>query len=310
MRIAFFGHRRIARGSLESLVEAGASVVGIVAHPEAFEPADPEWTAAVRSLAGRAGIPLETPGTIDAAFLAKFREWKVDLGIVVGYLAILKPPLLQMPRLGFVNVHAGMLPRYRGRAPLSWAIMNGEEEAGLTVHFIDEGVDSGPIITQRAYAIGENETAGALYTRIEGDIPNLLLDVVGRFERGSVEGIPQDEERAMCFPSIRPEHARIDWSRSAGNIHDQIRALSRPYPGAWTRYRGKKMIIWKARPLGIELPECFPGTVVNRWPGKGIVVSTGMGYLLVEEAEIEGKEAGPADRSVRRAGVSLGLVSS
>ncbi len=307
MRIAYFGHRMIAGPPLEALVQAGKNIVGIVGHPEAFEPADPEWSEKVRSIALERDIPLETPETIDEAFLATFESWEVDLGIVAGYLVILKAPILGMPRLGLVNIHAGMLPRYRGRAPLSWAIMNGETEAGLTVHYVDEGVDSGPVVEQRSYAIGENETAGALYRRIENDIPAFLLKVVARFEDGPVTGTPQDEERAMCFPSIEPGHARIDWSRPVRGIHDQIRALSRPYPGAWTLYRGKRMTIWRARPLDVELPRCFPGTVVNRWPGRGIVVSTGMGYLLVEEAEIEGKEARPADRVVRRSGVSLGM---
>ncbi len=307
MKIAYFGHRMIAHRPLEALIERGKDVVGIVAHPLEFEPADRPWADAVRGLADRTGIPLEMPGTVDEGLLSRFGAWGVELGIVVGYLSILKTPLLDMPDRGFINVHAGLLPRYRGRAPLSWAIMNGEPEAGLTVHFIDEGVDSGPVIAQRAYAIGENETAGALYERIQDHIPDLLLDVVDRFERGGVRGTPQDEERAMTFPSIRPEHARIEWSQPSRRIHDQIRALARPYPGAWTTYRGKKMTIWRARPLDVDLPTCFPGTVINRRPGRGIVVSTGNGYLLVEEAEVEGKAAGAADGVIRRAGVSLGL---
>lgn len=307
MRIAYFGHRMIALKALEALTSAGKEVVGVVAHPETFEPADPEWTASVRSLAAETGVELQVPEKLDAAFLSTFRGWRVNLLVVVGFLAILRRPLLEIPTLGSINIHAGLLPRYRGRAPLSWAIMNGEREAGLTIHYIDQGVDSGPVIAQRTYPIGETETAGQLYGRIQADIPEFLLEVVERFESGPVEGTPQDGQRAMCFPAISPEHARIDWSRPARRIHDQVRALTSPYPGAWTEFRGQKLTVWKARVLDLDLPDSFPGTVVNRLPGTGVVVSTGAGYLLVEEAQIEGAERDRADRVIRRAGVPLGL---
>jgi methionyl-tRNA formyltransferase len=310
MRIAFFGHRMIAHGALESLVSAGKDVVGIVAHPDSFEPSDPDWSAAVRSLAEGAGIELATPGKTDEELITTLRRWNADLGVVVGYLAILKPPVLELPSHGFINIHAGMLPRYRGRAPLAWAVMNGEKEAGLTIHYIDEGVDSGPIIAQRQYGIQPDETAGELYGRIEADIPEFVLDVVDRFEAGPVDGTPQDEDRAMCFPFLTPAHARIDWSRPARRIHDQVRALARPYPGAWTLYRDKRLIVWKTRVLDTNLPDCFPGTVINRRLGHGVTVSTGSGYLVVDEVQRPGKESKPAADIIRRAGVSLGLEPS
>jgi len=307
MRVAYFGHRMIAVAPLEALVAAGKDVVGIVAHPETFEPPDPEWFAAVRSLATARGIPLATPERLDEPAVQTLGSWRPDLLVVVGYLAILKRPVRDLPPLGAINIHAGLLPRYRGRAPLSWAILNGETEAGLTVHYIDRGVDSGPVIAQRRYRIGPDETAGELYGRIQADIPEFLLEVVERFEAGPVEGTPQDETKALCLPLIGSEHARIDWSRPAGKIHDQVRALTRPYPGAWTDFRGQKLTVWKTRRVDLDLPDCFPGTVINRWPERGVVVSTGAGYLLVEEAELEGGGGDRADRVIRRAGVSLGL---
>ncbi|MCK4546032.1 MAG: methionyl-tRNA formyltransferase [Candidatus Eisenbacteria sp.] len=310
MRIAYFGHRSIACGPLEAMLSGGREVVGIVAHPEDSVLSDPEWSARVRALAGEAGVPLETPEEIDEEFLATFRGWNVDLGVVVGYLSILRPSLLEIPRRGFINIHAGLLPRYRGRAPLAWAIMNGDKEAGLSIHVIDEGVDSGPVIAQRKYAIGENETSGELYQRIQLDIPGLVMEVVDRMEAGPVEGTPQDEERAMCFPLVTPAHARIDWARPAARIHDQVRALSRPYPGAWTLYRGRKLTVWRTSCLPSELPDCFPGTVVGCRPGKGVVVSTGSGYLLVEEVQRDSGEPRLAWKVLRRAGVSLGLDPS
>lgn len=179
-------------------------------------------------------------------FLSKLRELSPDLLVVVAF-RILPTSILEIPSIGSVNLHASLLPKYRGAAPIHWAIINGEKETGCSVFFLDEKVDTGKIIAQNRIVIDLLETTGDIYNRLKKSGANLLLESIDRIADGTVEPTPQNHELATPAPKLFKENTRIDFSKSAEEVHNFIRGLS-PFPTAWCKYDGKKMNIYKSKP--------------------------------------------------------------
>lgn len=181
-------------------------------------------------------------------FLSKLRELSPDLLVVVAF-RILPTSILEIPSIGSVNLHASLLPKYRGAAPIHWAIINGEKETGCSVFFLDEKVDTGKIIAQNRTVIDLLETTGDVYNRLKKSGADLLLESIDRIADGTVEPTPQNHELATPAPKLFKENTRIDFSKSAEEVHNFIRGLS-PFPTAWCKYEGNKMNIYKSKPTG------------------------------------------------------------
>jgi methionyl-tRNA formyltransferase len=179
-------------------------------------------------------------------FLSKLRELSPDLLVVVAF-RILPTSILEIPSIGSVNLHASLLPKYRGAAPIHWAIINGEKETGCSVFFLDEKVDTGKIIAQNRTVIDLLETTGDVYNRLKKSGADLLLESIDRIADGTVEPTPQNHELATPAPKLFKENTRIDFSKSAEEVHNFIRGLS-PFPTAWCKYEGNKMNIYKSKP--------------------------------------------------------------
>ncbi len=239
----------------------------------------------VKKKALELGYPvIETESTKDPDFGEKLNAIQPDLLVVVAF-RILPPEILEIPRLGSVNLHASLLPKYRGAAPIHWAIINGETETGCTVFFLDEQVDTGHIISRVKTVIGPDETAGDLYERLKEIGAGLLVECLDRIEKGHVKGIPQENDKATPAPKLFTEDARIDFQLPSQQVHNRIRGLS-PFPGAWTTYSGKKINLYRSR-IGPDI-QLAPGELLID-DGR-LLAGCGQGTVELTEVQMPGKK--------------------
>lgn len=254
LSIVFMGSPDFAIPSLEKLHGSDHTIQAVVSNPDKRR--------------GRGSTPAPTPvkkralelglKTIDvkdiksAEFHTVLKEMKPDLLVVVAF-RILPVSMLKIPAIGSVNLHASLLPKYRGAAPIHWSIIKGEKETGCTVFFLNENVDTGEIVMQSRTKIGENETTGDLYNRLKETGADLLIRAINQIGEGSVQTIPQDHKQATPAPKLFNKNTRIDFTRPASEVHNFIRGLS-PFPTAWCIYSDKKMNIYLSEPaIGIKL---------------------------------------------------------
>lgn len=272
MRIAFFGSGAFALPSLQLLNDSGFELIAVITAPPrpAGRGLKPQSTP-VAELAIKLGLPVFNPANPSAAeFIAIFRKLAPECGVVVDYGYILKPPLLNIPAYGFINLHPSLLPRYRGPAPIPRQLLDGCQQTGVTVFQIDVGVDTGDILNQLALKVDPDETAGELTSRLATAGAELLCQTLRQLKTGTVSRQPQNSALATRAPKISKTERWINWSRPAATIHNQIRALS-PAPGALTRFRNRPLIILRSRLLPAPAPAA-PGTLIKE--PTGIAVAT------------------------------------
>jgi methionyl-tRNA formyltransferase len=287
MRTVFFGTPEIAVPALKALAET-SELVGVVCQPDrpagrGLELREPAIKRAAREL----GIEVHQPVKVKTGSL---HEWladrRADVAVVLAYGRILPPEVLAAPRRGCMNLHASLLPSYRGAAPIQWAIVRGETETGISLMQMDQGLDTGPVYVERSLSILPEETAGELAVRLAELADRVVREDLGPAVAGELEAVPQDEAHASLAPLIERAHARIDWSRDARSIVNLARGMA-PRPGAFTSLRGKVLRIAKARTLPEAAPGA-PGAVSIREPGR-ILVSAGEGTVELLRAQLEGK---------------------
>jgi methionyl-tRNA formyltransferase len=288
LRVVFLGSGDFARPSFEALVEAGHEVVALVTQPDkpkgrgrrrAPPPLKPTATAR--------GVPvLQPPRINDPAALSALGALRPDVLVVVAYGQILPRAILDLARFGAVNVHASLLPRYRGAAPIQWAIARGETETGVTTMQLDEGLDTGPVLLQSRLTIGPDETAGELLPRLAALGATLLLETLDGLHGGRLVPMLQDPAFASHAPLLRKEDGRLDWSRSALELACRVRAFN-PWPGAFTSWRNGRLSVWRARASTSAGPPA-PGRLLGR-EGEGLLVSCGDGVLALLEVQPEGR---------------------
>lgn len=291
MRVLFLGNHTVGVETLATILDGGDQVVGVVAHPP-----DPEDGARYRSVFATAterGLDVERITGRDPA-LAEFVAARTpDLLWVTDYRYLIPADVIALVPLGAVNLHPSLLPRYRGRASLNWAIIEGERELGLTAHFIDAGMDSGDIIAQRRFELGEHEDVGHALDRLYPVYRELTSLVLDAFRRGQVPRSPQDHALATSFPARRPADGLVDWSQPSVRVRDLVRAVARPYPGAFTFHRGLKITVWSAT---LHEAEGQPGEVVDV-SADGPVVAAGRGAVALMETEAE-QDGSPVELAV------------
>jgi methionyl-tRNA formyltransferase len=292
-RIVFVGCVEEGRRSLETLLDMRADVVGVFT-------LRPDLAAAVsgavpwKDLASKYGIPLHYVRNInDADPVATMRALAPDLVFCVGWTQLLRHEILQLPRLGCVGFHASALPRYRGRAPVNWAIINGEKETGNTMMLLDEGVDTGDILAQRRFPIKDDDTCATIYEQVARSEDEMIREVLPRIREGRMPRAPQDHALASVMPRRRPADGVIDWSRTTRQLHDWVRALTHPYPGAFTVVAGARVFVWKAQPWrpgpgGTAAVAPRPGWMRLEGDPPRLVAGTEDGDLLLERVQVEG----------------------
>ena len=283
MRLLYFGDAHWAADSLRRLALRGHEIAGVVIRSR---PSDTTLEKAAHEL----GLPVFQPERVnDAPFLEKVKTLRPDLNLSVSYDQILKSGILASAPLGFINFHAGKLPFYRGRSVINWAIINGEEEIGVTAHYVDGGIDTGDIILQRTVRVEWTDTYAEVLAKVIASFPGLVMDAVQLIADGRAVRQPQAHLAGTYFAGRREGDEGIGWSDGSRNIYNKIRGIARPGPGARARLEGRQVTVWKssydpAWPTYIAIP----GQVVGRRPD-GVSVKTGDKTLLVHEIQMTGE---------------------
>jgi methionyl-tRNA formyltransferase len=303
-RIVFFGTPEFAVPSLQALLDGPDDIVGVVCQPDKPAGRGQRLQAPpVKLLAERHGVPVAQPVKLKSGdFPEQLHQWAPDLAIVAAYGRILPQALLDTPRLGCINVHASLLPKYRGAAPIQWAVLNGERETGVTIMRMNERMDEGDILLQRATPIGTDETFGMLQARLAELGAAALIEALAALAAGSLVATSQEHTEATLAPMIRKEQGAIDWTRPAVEIARAVRGFN-PWPSAYTTRAGKLLKIHRAHHLDAP-SDAAPGTVITT--DDGIHIATGAGVLVADELQLEGRKALEAATFARGGGIAIG----
>ena len=311
MRIVFFGTPEFAVPSLKALLTAGFEVAAVVTQPDKPQGRSRSklFPSPTKLIAEDLDIPVLQPDKpVGDVFAQTLRRFDSDLGVVVAYGHILRPEILATPRLGMINVHASLLPRLRGAAPIQWAILNGERETGVSIMQMEAGLDSGPVYHRAAVPIGADETGGELAQRLAQVGSSALIETVTALNKGPVKAHPQDHALATFAPKIDRTHCHISWSEGAECCARRIRAFD-PEPGAWTSFEGHEVKLFGAR-VHQHLETAArengkeAGTVLQT--GERLSISAGNGALMVREVQPSGKRRMPVADWLRGRSIAPG----
>jgi methionyl-tRNA formyltransferase len=303
MRIVFFGTPEFAVASLRALLRERFTVAGVVTQPDKPHGRSRSTLVAppVKVAALEAGLPVLQPARpVGDLFLAALKRLDPDLGVVVAYGHILRREVLDTPARGMINVHASLLPRFRGAAPIQHAILAGDRETGISIMRMEEGLDSGPVLHRVSTPIAEDETGGSLTSRLAGLGAAALVEALSLLSAGSVKPQPQDESRVTFAPKVSRDTARLDWTCDAGLVERQIRAFD-PAPGAWTALDGAPVKLFGAMQA---VGSGEPGTVLAA--SDRLVVASGSGAVAVREVQPAGRNRLMVEEWVRGRGIAAG----
>jgi methionyl-tRNA formyltransferase len=287
--ILVFAYHNVGYECLDALIALGENVIGVFSHED--DERETIWFRSVAALARSHGIPVYTPESVNTSlWTTRIREIAPDIIFSFYYRNLINEEILAVPRLGAFNMHGSLLPKYRGRVPINWAVLNGEKESGVTLHHMVKRADAGDIVDQEAVPIGPEDTAFDVFNKVTMAARKVLERQLDAIKAGMAPRTRQDNSQATKFGGRKPEDGRIDWTESAERIYNLIRAVTHPYPGAFTEVNGKRLFIWQAKPLGRG--EGRPGTVLSTAP---LRVATGSGSLEVTRYQWEGDHEEAAD---------------
>jgi methionyl-tRNA formyltransferase len=293
--IAVFAYSDTGHACLERLLDRGENVVLVATHEDSA--GEQRWFPSVAELARSRGIePVVFEQDASPEAIARVRAAAPELLFSFYYRGVLPEEILEIPRLGAYNVHGSLLPKYRGRAPVNWAVLKGETETGATLHVMTARPDAGDIVDQEAVPIGPDETAADVQRRVTEAAVRVLERRLEDLKAGRAPRRPQEESAATRFGKRRPQDGRIDWSRTASKIHDLVRAVTHPYPGAFTDvFGGGKTYVWRTRLPNLGAHDNFPGQV-RREEGRLYVACGDDYYVEVLSLQREGEEEIEASR--------------
>ncbi len=306
MRVIFMGTPDFAVGTLEALAGSEHEVVLALSQPDrpkgrghSLQPTP------VKAAAERLGIPVIQPLKIREA-LETLEQTEADVIVVAAFGQIIPKEILKMKKYGCVNVHASLLPKYRGAAPIQWALLNGEKKSGVTIMQMDEGLDTGDMLAKVVVPLDEDETGGSLFDRLSAAGAKLCVETLGRLERGEIVPEKQGESPTAYASMLKKSMGKIDWTKDAVSIERLVRALN-PWPSAYTRLFGKTLKIWKCHvlPEGARKGAC--GEVIELRKD-AILVQTGEGILSITELQLEGKARMETSAFLRGYKIEPGLL--
>ena len=294
MSIIFFGTPEFAVPSLTGLIGSGEDLRLVVTQTDKLKGRGHGLSAPpVKIAALEAGLKVLQPGRLrDEIFLGELSSRRPEFIVVVAYGKVLPRDILAIPARGCINVHASLLPKYRGAAPITWAIIRGEEKSGITTMLMDEGLDTGPVLLQSEVPIDKNDTSGSLSKKLSTEGASLLTETLKGLRKGSVNPLPQTGETSYA-PPLKKEDGLIDWSKSAVEICDFIRAMQ-PWPGAYCFVNKERIVLLKAQPAH---GDAKPGVIVKAHKGE-FIIGTGGGLLSVIQVQPAGKKPMPASSFV------------
>jgi len=303
VRSVVFAYQDVGYVGLEALLDMGADVCAVFTHDDAA--GEEIWFRSVRQLAERHGLPVFTPTKLgEGDWIQRLQQWSPDFLFSFYYRNMLSTAVLATASRAALNLHGSLLPRYRGRCPVNWVLIHGESETGVTLHHMVEKPDRGDIVAQQRVPITDDDTARTLYAKLTGAAATLMRETYPRLCDGTAPRIPQVQAEASYFGGRKPEDGRIDWKGSAQSVYNLVRAVTHPYPGAFTTWRGKSLFVWEARVLESESVSPTPGKVVGL--GEGIDVETARGRLRLLQVQLEGEAERPAAEWARQRGIAVG----
>jgi methionyl-tRNA formyltransferase len=293
--------------SLEALLDAGHEVVLVVTQPDKPKGRGGKMQfPPVKECSMAHDIPVFQPRKIrEKEAVENLRAYRPDFIVVAAFGQILPKEILDMPRFCCINVHASLLPKYRGAAPIQWALLNGEKEAGVTIMRMDVGLDTGDMIEKVSLPIDKEETGGSLFEKLSVAGAKLLAETIEKIAAGTATYTPQDEAQATHTTMIQKSMGSIDWEKSAVETERLVRAMN-PWPSAYTALHGKTLKVWTAAALP-ENTGTVPGTV-TKTDGNGMYVQTGDGTLLLKEIQLEGKKRMSCDAFLRGYPIEQGTM--
>lgn len=289
MKIVFMGTPDFSVNALENIVKAGHDVVGVITQPDKPKGRGGKMQyTPVKEKALELGLDVYQPQRVkETEFIEKLKEMNPDAIVVIAFGQILPKAILDMPKYGCINVHASLLPKYRGAAPIQWSVIDGEKETGVTTMYMNEGLDTGDIIDKVVVPIDKKETGGSLFDKLAIEGGKLILKTLIELENGTAVRTPQDDSKSNYAGMINKQLGKIDFNKSANEIERLIRGLN-PWPSAYTKMDGKTLKIWDADVDDSE-NDSAPGTITE--VGKEFIrVATGKGSLKILELQLEGKK--------------------
>ncbi len=300
MRVVFWGTPDFAVESLKELINSKHKVVAVITQPDKPKGRGKKLTPPpVKVEAQKHNIPVYQPEKVknNPQLLEELKKLNPDIFVVVAYGKILPKEIIELPRYKTINVHASLLPKYRGAAPIQRAIMDGEEETGVCIMEITEELDAGDVYKCKKVKIQNEDDIVSLHDKLSEEGAKLLIEVLDQIEKGEIKKTPQDHSKATYAKPIQKEDGKINWEKSAKEIFNQIRAL-KVWPKAYTNFRDKQVKILDAEVID-ETSQGNPGEIVKLEKGKGIVVQTGQGKLLIKKIQFPNSKPISADDAVR-----------
>lgn len=307
MKIVFMGTPEFAVPCLQKIIDEGHEVLAVVTQPDKPKGRGKKLAMPpVKALALKYEIDVYQPVKArEESFVEKLKEINPELIVVVAFGQILPKSILDIPKFGCVNVHASLLPKYRGAAPLNWVIINGEEKTGVTTMYMDVGLDTGDMILKSEIPLDDEITAGELHDKMMVQGAEVLKDTIDLISKGEAPREKQNDEETCYSPIMDKSLGNIDWSKSATDIHNLIRGVN-PWPSAYTTYDKQTMKIWKTKVLD-KLSEKTPGTILSV-DKNGIEVSTGDKVLQISEIQMSGKKRMIVSEYIKGNDISTGIV--
>ncbi len=295
MKVIFMGTPEFSVPTLNALIQSKHEVVACYTQPDKPKGRGKKMMMTpVKELCLEHQIPVYQPKRIrHAEEVQKFKAIQADVAVVIAYGQILPHEILSHPRYGCLNIHASLLPKYRGAAPYQWAILRGEKETGITTMQMDVGMDTGDMLLKSTLNIASDETAGSLHDRLMVLGGDLILETLDGIEAGTLKPIQQQEDEATYAPMLKKEEGNIDWSQSAKEIEQKIRGLC-PWPSAYSYFNGDLIKLWKAEvemsPIGLNVEKKGIGTICHIDKNRGIGVCCGQGILYIQCLQEQGKK--------------------
>jgi methionyl-tRNA formyltransferase len=258
------------------------------------------WWRSVAKLAESRSIPVFMPENVNAPeFVQQMRDWKPDIIISFYFRQMVSPAILDLPPRGCLNLHGSLLPKYAGRAPVNWVLVNGETETGVTLHYMVTKPDAGDIVAQQRVPIDFRDTAKTLFDKVTVAAAAMFREIYPQIEAGTAPRLPQDFSQRTYFGGRKPADGLIEWSLPAVRIYNLVRAVTHPYPGAFTTLNGRQLFVWEAWPTNDQL-DLLPGTVAEAAGSGGPRIATGEGALVIHRAQMAGEHELPGTSLFRQ----------
>jgi methionyl-tRNA formyltransferase len=307
MKVLFMGTPDFAVSSLEAIIGAGHDLVGVVTQPDKVKGRGGKISfPAIKEAALAHNLTVYQPSRVrDSEFIEIIRDLDPEVIVVAAFGQLLPKELLDMPLYGCINVHASLLPKYRGAAPIQAAIINGEKESGITIMHMDVKLDTGDMILQESIPLAEDETGGSLHDKLASLGARLIVEALDKLKEGTAKRIPQDESQATYVKMLDKKTGYIDFAKPAIDIERMIRGLN-PWPSAYTKLKGKTLKIWRAEVIEYN-SNARPGELVELTKDY-FVVMTGKDALIIKELQLEGKKRMPCDAFLRGYPIEKGTI--